>query len=312
MPARRASSVYSAFTSWRTRGGVMPDPGRNGPPPVPPPDPGPTPDPSPSTESRAASSARAPALARSAALGFGPRLLQHAGAIAVVGRRRHDGRNDNRQRLRGQAVPVSGSGGAATGSIGSRRFAAWGSGLLILCRPSRMAFGGGAFCKRPPPPPPPPGPGVSRNTRRIGSAGGSTVVNVVATGEGAKVKTNTTAANTPACNVLDSANGSPDRCPVAPSKIEKMSRLSAMPMPLTAGDRAPPRRDETRNRCLSRAQHEREPRAHPQLVQFPVVNTCATVSGKTLAVNGLARSCLFASVSGVVTSAICCWAVLSA
>jgi hypothetical protein len=50
-----------------------------------------------------------------------------------------------------------------------------------------------------------------RYTSRIGSEGGSIVAKVVATGAGLKVKTNTIAANKPACTVLESANGSPDR-----------------------------------------------------------------------------------------------------
>src|SRR5262249_58069595 len=86
-----------------------------------------------------------------------------------------------------------GSGGFSMGSIGfggSRL----GSGLLTFLGPSRRAFGGGAFWRRPPPPPPPPGPGASRSTRRIGSAGGSTFVSVVAIGSGPKGDTNTSAA----------------------------------------------------------------------------------------------------------------------
>src|SRR5262249_52845547 len=103
-----------------------------------------------------------------------------------------------------------GSGGFSMGSIGlggSRL----GRGLLIFLLPSRNAFGGGAFWRSPPPPPPPPRPGMSSNTTLLGSDGGLNTLIVVATGAGPNVKMNTAAANTPACNVLDTANGRRDR-----------------------------------------------------------------------------------------------------
>src|SRR5689334_15958639 len=45
--ARMASAVYAGFTSRSTVGSVIPEPGRNAPPPNPPPYPGPSPDPVP-------------------------------------------------------------------------------------------------------------------------------------------------------------------------------------------------------------------------------------------------------------------------
>src|SRR6478672_9842425 len=187
----------------------MPDPGRYGPPPVPPPDPGPTPDPSPSPSP-------VPRPVPTPPPWPGPRLS--ASVLACC-------RTPTRSRLSAGAVTMGatttgsvsaesgagfGSGGFSTGSmtLGGSRL---GTGLLTFFGPSRIAFGGGAFCSRPPPPPPPPGPGSFSITSRIGSAGGSTVVRLVAIGSGPNVKTNTSAAQTPACNVLETANGNRDR-----------------------------------------------------------------------------------------------------
>ena len=168
MPARRASSVYSAFTSWSTRGGVdagsraertasgsstrsRADAGSIA-----------------VAESGAASGARATALAGSAALRFGACLLQHADAIAVVGGRRHDRRNDNRQRLRRQWRRLRfGRRGDRLNRFRRLTLGQRTADLLADRRasPSAVVLSPAVRRRRPPPP----GPGVSRKTRRIGS-----------------------------------------------------------------------------------------------------------------------------------------------
>src|SRR5262249_29444808 len=54
----------------------------------------------PGSESRARSRAGAAAFSRTVAVGLGSRLLEHADAVAVVGGRGHDRRDDHRQLLR--------------------------------------------------------------------------------------------------------------------------------------------------------------------------------------------------------------------
>src|SRR5262245_31124132 len=201
----------------------MPDPGRYGPPPVPPPEPGPTPGPSPSPTPvprpvPAPPPCPGPWLSASAraCCNTPTRSRLSAGAVTIGATTTGNASADN--------VGGFGSGGFSIGfsGLGGSRL---GTGLLIFLVPSRNAFGAGAFWRSPPPPPPPPGPGVFRNTSLIGSDGASIVLIIVTTGEGPNVKTNTATAKTPACSVLDTANGRRDRWPVTLSKIEKMPGL---------------------------------------------------------------------------------------
>src|SRR3954470_4823549 len=185
----------------------MPLPGRYGPPPVPPPEPGPTPAPSPDPRPVPVPVPAPPPVPD-------PWLSFSAGAFS---------RTPTRLRVSAGAVTIGamsagsgsdfsgsgfGSGGAGTGvaNFGSRRM---GTGLLSVWRPSRSAFGAGAFSRRPPPPPPPPGPGVATNTSRIGSAGRSSGNSAAARDDRLNLARNAAKAIRPAWRVLDNASGTP-------------------------------------------------------------------------------------------------------
>src|SRR5215831_11574495 len=94
-------------------------------------------------------------------------------------------------------------------------------------------------------------------------------------------------------------------------RIRKRSPTFQHVVPPRAGGRSLPPCDETRSRRSARARLEHGPRAHPQPVQFPVGSTCPVGSGKSLAVNGLAR---FLDLLPFLAESwgICRWAVLTA
>ena len=142
--------------------------------PVPVPVPAPPPRPDPWLSSGAVDSSRMPT-----------RFRVSAGALMIGATTA-----GSRSALSGAGFGSGGAGAATTGFGGSRT----GNGLDNFRRPSRSAFGGGAFCCSPPPPPPPPGPGVAMNTSRIGSFGRSSAGSVAAFGARPKVAIAMTAA----------------------------------------------------------------------------------------------------------------------
>src|SRR4051812_36245212 len=168
-------------------GGVMPAPGRYGPPPVPPPLPGPIPDPVPSPIpvpcpvpapvplpgpwlSASCASARTPALSVVSAGAWATGATTSGKGFGGAGGGGSTGFATGSGAGGGGVFFGSGSGGRGVRGRGG------GTGLCSSAAPFILAAGGGAGCLSPPPPPPPPGPGVARNTSRIwvvGSASGA-------------------------------------------------------------------------------------------------------------------------------------------
>jgi hypothetical protein len=185
MPRRRASSVYSAFTSRSRRGGSTPLPGRNGPPPVPPPDPSPMPAPSPSPlpvprPVPAPPPTPAPWLSPvSRPRSTTPSRSRSLPAVATTGATRTRDGNGSGASSTGFGVG-GGGGGTGFGGSSTRRDASTRSGetagttVLRGTGLLRSTFRAGRGFLRPPPPPPPPGPGVTRKTMRVGSRRSST------------------------------------------------------------------------------------------------------------------------------------------
>ena len=171
----------------------MPLPGRYGPPPVPPPEPGPMPAPVPSRDPCPdphrprrrthcpGSRILAPAFRRSPARSRGSADAVTTGATTcgVIGGRGAGGGGSTGF---GVACTTGGGGGVTRCGSGFLVVSGFGGGTGLRSFEavfiSALAGGFGIFM--PPPPPPPPGPGLTRNTSRVGSmrGGGSFVVAV--------------------------------------------------------------------------------------------------------------------------------------
>src|SRR5688572_1068371 len=168
-------------------GGVIPEPGRYGPPPVPAIDPSPMPAPFPGPAPVPVPVPVPPpvpgpllAVAAGAWTGRPARSLASAGALttgATTGGAGAGGAGGGGGGGGvGSGFKTGGGGGGVSTRLAGSRLATFvtATGLASLLRPFNSARAGGSGWRRPPPPPPPPGPGVATNTRRTRSGFRST------------------------------------------------------------------------------------------------------------------------------------------